>query len=141
MPDPVIPSEVLEGVLKNYVLAGSDSVTVGLFTNNFTPDKNTVLADFIEAAYSGYSPCDVDFAPALADGNEWHMTPGHATFAAPSTGSPVDLYGIFVEWTPPFGEDPLLFSMRFDTAPLSLAPGDLPLAVFVDLRDLDVLNP
>jgi len=97
-----------------------------LFTNNVTPDRDTVLADLTDATWTGYAPITQTFTDYTITGVAGHA--GYA-IAAPisfsnGSGSPVTTYGYYVTDS---GETVLLAAARFDGAPLTIAAaGTLP---------------
>lgn len=57
MPQIVVPDEGELFLLDALLRSGSpDAFLIHLYTNNYTPVKDSELADFTEAAYTGYSP-------------------------------------------------------------------------------------
>jgi hypothetical protein len=93
-------------------------VDVHLFQNDFQPDGSTVLGDFTEANFGGYTPeAGQPFDPVQLRGPMTASTKmGSASFAADG-GAPSNLvYGAYA--TIPGPE--LFFSTRFPNAPITM---------------------
>jgi len=111
----VYPDEGMPWILS---ASTNDSLTMKLFTNDITPDRDTVVADLTEAAWTGYAGQGLSFG-------EWNNAGfiGHVAFlSAPdrtfanTSASPVTTYGYWIETSG--GE--ILVCSRFDPAPKTL---------------------
>lgn len=119
MAQQIHPDESLIPLMRR-VVAGN--VVYHLYTNDLTPDKDTVLADFDEVGSGpGYVPIEVDEADFVLEG-----VSGHAglLIALPIefmvVGAVGDVYGFFATNV---AGDELLACGRFDGAPLNLDVG------------------
>lgn len=107
------PDVGLERILER-LLSGFGHFNIRLFTNNLTPDLDSIASDFTEATWAGYAvqqPVLADFSIATA---------GHLSTAIASpvvftntSGAPVNTYGYYV--TDDSGA--LIAAARFDSAP------------------------
>jgi hypothetical protein len=92
----------------------ADDVRVKLYTNDFTPDRDSVLADFTEKdVANGYAAIDVPAADFVLDGVVAHKG---VLMALPITFTPtndggVNIYGYFVT---SLDDADLLACARFD---------------------------
>jgi len=115
-----------EGLVTQLTRILNGTVRYHLYTNNLTPDLDTVLGDLTEAAWTGYASVTKTFSDYTISGVAGHA--GYA-IAAPTSfsngsGSPVNTYGYYVTDS---GSTLLLAIARFDGAPLSIAAaGSLP---------------
>ena len=125
MPDMVIPNEGkqrwLDRLFKESADAG-DIINVRIFTNNFTPSDTTVLADFTQAAWTGYAA--VVLTPATFNAATVVANVGQAQYpTAPSftmtAGSPVTAYGWYIE-DPDTG---VCLATQLFSTPRSMTPG------------------
>jgi len=94
-----------------------------LYVNNFTPDRDTELADLTEMSASGYSEITVDDSDFTLEGVAAHVG---SLLASPiafvnASGGALDAYGYFV--TNAAGTE-LLACARFDSAPVNKADGE-----------------
>ncbi len=92
-------------------LAGA---TVHLFTNNFTPTPDSLIADYTEAAYAGYAGIAVSgwTAPAYQSRGVWSTDSTNVMdFVGPAAGGGPTVYGYFVKSAG--GGTPLLYGVRF----------------------------
>lgn len=110
--------EVLLGFLNTDV-----TTTLALFTDDLTPDWDSVFADFTEPTFDGYSPVVVD--DFVDGGDDVHTrinigaTVREFTLASLSSGG-ADIYGYFVY----YDSGNLLWAERFTSAPITLdTPG------------------
>lgn len=107
------------------------NLVLRLFTNDFTPDRDSVAADFTEASGSGYS------AKTLTGGS-WTVTAGqpcNATYAVQTftfSGALGDVYGYYM--TRASGGE-VVFARRFGVAPVTIASGadDISIAPVITL--------
>ena len=86
-----------EGKVDELELQHSEDMTLRLFVNNITPDRDTVLADFTECTVGGY-------AAKTLTGGSWDVSDNGtevvATYAAQEftfTGSGETAYGWYLE--------------------------------------------
>lgn len=123
------PDEGLPIWLARLILA---DLRFHLFENNFTPDRDTELADLTEASWAGYTSIDVS-------SGDWTLLAiaAHVQKAVASpivflntSGGNVQAYGYYVTDT---GEAELLAAARFDLAPITLVAttGTLPVTPFL----------
>lgn len=103
------------------MLAGG--FTYHLFTNNVTPDRDTVAADLTEAAWTGYVDIDVDdtdFGMPSVAGHIGAAVAPDIAFVNASGGSQ-SAYGYYVTAQ---GDTEILLAVRFDSAPVAQDDGD-----------------
>lgn len=87
--------------------------TLHWFKNDFTPDINSEVADFVEADFSGYA------SKAITSAN-WEITPGNPciaeypvqTVTADANGQDQTVYGIYVTYD---DDNTLAWYERFPT--------------------------
>jgi hypothetical protein len=110
------------GLVEQLTRVLNGSVKYRLYTNNYTPDLNAVLASVTEAAFAGYANVSQTFANFTLNG-----VSGHQGFAiAPpvsfsnTSGGPVNVYGYYVTDS---GGTLLLAIARFDSAPIVIPNG------------------
>jgi len=99
---------------------GAPGATLRLFSNDFEPDPETVLADFVEATYDGYAPVVLsgEFStPSKVAMGFWESVTDIYTFAAPTVGPGNEIFGAYVLLA---GE--AVACRRFD-APITMAIG------------------
>jgi len=112
-----------DGLVFQLLQIVADDVRYHLFTNDFTPDRDTVLADLTEAAWTGYAYVDVapgDFATSGVAGHVGYIQAPPITFDNGS-GADQSAYGYYV--TNVAGTK-LLAAARFDSAPITKPDGD-----------------
>lgn len=75
-----------------------DTWVMGLYTNNYTPLETSVIGDFTEATFGGYSRVAVDaWGAAFWSSGGWAESDAAlATFTATGAGLPVTVYGYFL---------------------------------------------
>jgi hypothetical protein len=119
------------------------SVKIRLFTNNLTPTNTNVLADFTEASYPGYAEASwVLAAPTIvAPDSKARLTPFAAVFQCPTSGSDVDIYGVFVAYQDISATFRVLMSRRLPSAPLTLVVGADPVTFLNYLNWWDPDHP
>lgn len=129
----VIFPDVVEEYIMNLLIASAIGTPfqIRLYTNNVTPDHDTVLGDLTEAAYTGYSPQPWDPSPVSEVGGKAQFEPANVTFGA-VPDDPADVYGFFV--TDYTGSN-LLMAGRLDVAPYDLHAAALYLHVEWKLYD------
>jgi hypothetical protein len=112
-----------EGLVTQLVRIMGDDVHYHLFVNDVTPDRDTVLADFTEAAFTGYVEVTVEAADFTIDGVSAHVGYIQAPPITFSNGSGVDqdAYGYYVT---DVGDTEVLAAARFDAAPVTKPDGD-----------------
>jgi hypothetical protein len=98
-------------------------VFYGLFVNDITPDGTQTLADFTEAAWTGYNAVDIPLAEWVDTGvaggvDLWIHAP---IVFSNSSGSDQQAYGYFVV----DADGDLICAARFDSAPLTRADGEV----------------
>lgn len=131
----VVPNEVELNFIYA-LLAVASNFQVKLYTNDVTPDQDSVLADFTEATYDGYSPVNWPFGTPFTDGsNKATVAPVVANFTGPASGGPVDVYGFYVSFS--YSGEQLLMAGRLAGAPVTLADVDDVVALNVYLRLFD----
>ena len=94
-----------------------------LFTNNLTPDRDTVLGDFTEAAWTGYAvdtAYTTDWTMRAVASHKGSAEATDVTFNNTSGGDQV-AYGYYVTDT---GGTQLIQCGRFDDAPVTIPDGD-----------------
>jgi hypothetical protein len=118
--------------------AGND-LKVDLFTNAHDPARADTLSDYTLASYPGYSQFDWETEPITVDGSNRGVTvPALATFSAPTSGSPVDVYGWIVQYWDGFdGAYSPLGADTFSGGPVTLTVGDPNLVFGLVTRDFD----
>lgn len=113
------PNSAFE-TLENIRVSKLNNLILALFVNDIFPDENTVLADFIEASFLGYSSIAVsNWSGAAAIGsNTYQSSSGTQTFTADIGASPQDIYGWYLHDTVN-----LWSSDRDPNAPYQILPG------------------
>jgi len=119
----VTKKEFRRDVLDNTIQAQLQSMVVRLFQNDLNPTIDTVLGDFVEADFSGYTE-----KSAVTFGNSVFQEDNNAVSEAPSqtwvqTAATVTnlVYGYYVLET---GGANYLFCARFDEPQTFAGPGD-----------------
>jgi hypothetical protein len=112
-----------EGLIEFLERAVAGDFKFKLFTNNFTPDRDTELADLTEAVFAGYAEVTVAAADFTLSGVAGHVG---SLVAAPiaflnSSGISQNAYGYYATDS---AETMLLMVARFDSAPVAKATGD-----------------
>jgi len=123
----VVPKPVLIDELNEFAVAGNlfDGAKVHLYANDFTPDDQSVIGDFVEATYTGYAPSTVVVwsAAGYAPNGRPTLPGGTKTFVS---GSPLlianTVYGYYVTDT---AGTKLLWSERFVTPVIISAPAQI----------------
>lgn len=100
----------------------TSSVKYKLFSNNLTPDRDTVLGDITPATWTGSTGINQSWSDYTTNGVSSHN--GYA-IAPPidwtnGSGGDVDVYGYYVTDT---GATKLLAVARFDGAPVTIVDG------------------
>lgn len=97
---PVIVPDVAELVLLEALRAYLNGATpiIHLFSNDITPDADTVLADFTEVDFDGYAPQVLEeFAAAAPDGNGRAVIAAAPNVFTKAAGTTTDLaYGYYI---------------------------------------------
>ena len=90
-----------------------------LYTNNFTPNNRTVLADFVEPVYAGYAPQPIAAAPASEgiDGTIYMEIYG-VFFQMTNDAIPTTVWGFFLT---DITTGALCGSGLFDDGPVALS--------------------
>ena len=99
------------------------SVHVHLYQNDVTPDRDTVLGDLTECAFTGYATRDVPVADFTLTGVVAHVGGIQALPVANTnaSGGAVTVYGYFITDE----TDAILLAVaRDDAAPVSVPVGD-----------------
>jgi len=75
-----------------------DGAELALFKNNYTPINSSILSNFTEANFTGYSRITLSgwSAAALDANNKAATSLGPQTFTCSGSATPNDIYGIFV---------------------------------------------
>jgi len=138
MPDAIIHDFAVKDALLELVNVLA-TIQVDLFTNNLTPDRSDDTPAFTFAAFPGYARYEWPILPiTISPPHVGKGTPGVAVFDAPSSGSPVDIYGFLVSYQDrATGNRHALMSARFSDAPRSFAVGDPPMTFNLFLTDED----
>jgi hypothetical protein len=90
--------------------------TFHLFENNFTPTPTSLLADYVEATFSGYAAVATAFGTPGLDPNNIPVAPAPVTYI--TTGvTPGVAYGIYILDS----TGALVAGSRFDGAPFNFA--------------------
>ena len=103
------------------ILAGG--IKIKLFKTDVTPDRDTVLADLVEADWAGYAAVDLDDTDFTLSGvvaHQGYLIADPVAFLN-SSGAAKDAYGYFVTNA---DDDKLLAVARFDGAPISKDDGE-----------------
>ena len=87
-----------EGLVAALTRIASPSVHYHAYTNDVTPDRDTVLADLTEGAWAGYAIADVPVADFTLQGVVAHIAGIQAIPVAfeNTSGGNVTVYGFFV---------------------------------------------
>ncbi len=114
-----------EGLLTWLKKGTSENLKYRLFSNNITPDRDTILSGVTQASFTGYPSGGITVAPGDFT---LEATVGHVgnLLAAPiaflsAHGAPYDCYGYYVVDA---GATKLLAIARFDDAPVSKDDGE-----------------
>lgn len=111
-------------MMQQFVTAAGAPFVVHLFKNNFTPDQDSVRADFTEADFTGYTT----FLWAVGSGFEGaddkaHLNPATPFFTGPTDLVPQDIYGWYATW--PNASAEVFLAARFAGAPITMSsPAD-----------------
>jgi len=97
----------------------TEGQTLHLFQNDIDVDRNTVLADFVEADYDGYVTQAPSWQAAVQAGAENVALAAALTFAAePSQATPQNIYGYYFtsatadySWGETFEDGPIALTM------------------------------
>lgn len=127
---PIIPNEgkiCFGNIVINAIQGGRLNSTVFLFTNDFTPDANTVAANLIACTAGGLTgqglPVPIDSGIDIV-GVDVRTFP-NMTFTATGSGLPITLYGYFITCTDPFSlTTKILWCQRFATPQVAINAGD-----------------
>jgi hypothetical protein len=112
-----------EGLVELIDRMTNTTMHVHLFTNDLTPDEDTVLADMTEAAWTGYAAQDVDPGDWTLKGVANHQGYALANPVEFDNGSGVDqdAYGYYITDS---GDSMLLQAVRFDSPPSTKPDGE-----------------
>ena len=129
----VIPEEGLMNLLSIAFGAGWD-FEVRLFKNDLTPDSGTVLANFVQANYSGYAPIPLDDLPdpVMSPGGKALIQMGDVSFLHNGGATPNNVYGYYIVAKQGV-EEKLCWGERIDDAPAVMASADdeIPLSIVI----------
>lgn len=107
---------VVAALVAGATLLGAD-LKAGLFTNNITPGKSNVIADFTEPTYGSYVRQSVIMGAAVRDPLNGIASIGAGlTWQETGALTPVIVYGIFYT----FGAGPALLGAELFPAPIPL---------------------
>jgi len=96
-----------------------------LFTNNITPDSNSTVESFDEAAYVGYATANVVMSAAtLNDQGMCTARSGLIVFNRSGGTTPVTVYGVFITNS---DSDEVIGAQRFDVP--QVAGGEFPTTI------------
>ena len=127
----VYPKEAQLRILTVLKTELMDAGEMALFSNDITPDVNTVVADLTEATFTGYARATLTtwLAARLNTALEGVQTSPLAAFAAaaPFTVGE-DVYGGWIEDS----NGDLILMFRFDNAPIPMAAVGNAIVVAVD---------
>lgn len=120
----VYPDEGLQGLLARQLGTGVGEIDFGssslcLFTNNITPDRDTILATLTEPGFGGYAPITWNTLTVSSSGIAAHVAfvvYDQVIFTLTS-GGPDTCYGWFVK----SASGKLLAISRFDNGPYTVA--------------------
>lgn len=129
MPQLIVSDAVIQARAAAQVVSLNGSSEGRLFANNVTTDPSFTVGSLTEASYPGYNfaslvgqwPAAVMVVPG-----QWVTTTPVISFASPSSGGAVTIYGAYV--TQSFLGGQLSLSFNF-AAPLVVNPGDPPILV------------
>ena len=124
-----------------YTLIGLNPGAAKLFVNNLTPNRDTLTGAFTEASYPGYTAQVFSPTSISPDVNQQTIGNQVVTFPAPTSGSPVSVYGWWVEYTVSIFGLNMILAARFDSAPITLTVGGPALVLVIDLNALDFNSP
>jgi len=122
----VLKRSLVKDFLDANVAGDFDAATVHLFKNDFAPNPDMVIGDFVEATYTGYAAIPIpawglDYRDDL--GNDVNLA-NPVQFVGPSDSVPQVIYGYYIRSAG--GGTPLLSAERFVDGPLSMnLPTDL----------------
>lgn len=128
----IIVPNAAEILLLDLLLAAisSSNAYVALYTNDVTPDADTVYADFTEGAWTGYARLTPTWSAAVTDAFEEAISYSQTLTYTSGSGSPVDVYGYFVATD----GDELLFAERFAAAPIAISSGTDPIEYIIAFK-------
>lgn len=112
-----------QGLVMQILRIAKQGLTFGIFTNNHTVTRDTVLADLTEAAWTGYSAVVLDDTNFTISGVAAHN--GYILSAVLSflngSGSDKSSYGYFITDN---ARTKLLAAANFDSPPIVKPTGD-----------------
>lgn len=120
MADLIVPGVGQVNMLDKWLSANSFDLTFHLYDNDVTPDFDSLLGDFNESSYSGYSAFNglAPFATADSVAQDARSGPILVGFNGPNDGSNPNVYGWFCTEN---STGALIAAVRFDSAPLVLS--------------------
>lgn len=125
---PICHNAELDAILSAIVTRWNTSpeAMLRLFRNDFEPDPDSVLDDFMEANWTGYAAVsllgELSAAAKLSLG-WWQSQSGLYEYQPPVTNPGNVVYGLYVTQS-----GTVRASLRFD-APITMSPGSLPFRV------------
>lgn len=120
------PAQLLAEVALKVLEADYVGAKLHLYSNDMTPTPASVLGDFTECVFSGYSAKTVVWSAAFYDENNVPASSGGEALFTMSGATPDVAYGAFLTDT---AGTKLLWSARLDTPPFSFVKTGDTLAV------------
>jgi hypothetical protein len=136
----VITDLAVQEALIGLLSRAGQLLDVRLYTNNVLPDRtNANPAQYSEAAYPGYVPSPWTYTPVTVDpSHRGQLAAATPTFAAPSSGADVAIYGWFVTYYGlQDGLQHVLVSAPFPSPPRMLTVGGPGLSLNITFSDFD----
>lgn len=107
-----------------------------LFQNNYTPLNTSVLGDFTEATFSGYTSQNIaTWGVAAVAAHVGTITPAPLTFTRNSTGAGQTIYGYYVTDA---GFTKLYWAERDPAAPVTLTNNGDSYTITAQMQDMNV---
>lgn len=142
MPAMVVGRQLMRNALVQMIGESSD-IKCHLYTNNYTPNRDSLNSNFTEASYTPYPSggITITMSPIIAAGNEEKTTTVGVNFPAPTTGGSVTVYGFWIDGLDFFlGTANFILGAAFPT-PVVLTVGGSSLPLVIDLNALDLNAP
>jgi hypothetical protein len=136
MSDMIITDRALKDALDAFSGNYFD-IVAHLYTNNLTLTRAVDWSDFTIASYPGYVGYLWSTGPAtIVEPNVGGWSTAAVSWAAPTSGSPVNIYGFLIRYQRA-GGDHVMLAARFGDAPRAFAVGDPPMTLNAMFTDQD----
>lgn len=116
----IVPKAAASATLTALITALLANLKMRIFVNNITPDANTVIGDFTEATFTGYSAASLTTwsAPSIDGTGASISTTVQGQFTGTSGGGTGNMYGYYLTDS---GGTTLYGCERFAGAPIAQA--------------------